>query len=1027
MKGVSAPMHNHRSQASSTALAAVACVALVGNGLLNCPPRFSQKHLDDPSLLRPVVTVLGLGARFPTARGVEIRNLIFFTAAAAMALIAGLRLLLAPPRPRLTLDALLDVRARAKRPFFWWAVLLATSAVSSLFSHAPETSTAAMVARFAWGAWWIPLAALLQPRHARVVLGGLVAALAATAGVGLWYHLVRVMPTMPDGRLQYPMGNELWLAACLLPGAFLCAGLAVKAVRTPDPVVGERSMDGVSDDSADDDSAAPPTNMLPPLRLFLATLAGLVILAGLYFTQSRSATIGFAAGAGALLLLMLPRRWRAGVALVLVLMAGAGVWTIQSWRAGGSTEQRAHSIRSRLNYEWPYAIRLFLERPFGGHGEGNYGLLAGQLARADQLEDPSILRMDEIRWTGRAHNEFLEMLADLGLFGTLGFAGALAVPVFWSVRTADALRKRRERTAERWLLICTTAAAVAGIIEMCGTPAIREPGLPPIFLTVWACLWVLARPAHAPTAPVASEAGPAESPTVESIETDAPKREASPSPAEPFAPWTARLIGAGVVAAAIALGGFGMLDWQAARARYEASAALVDRRFDEAIAKADFAADHAIDAIQRSLSTLLSIQARGAAFDAALAESNEPLPRDALERARQAMVRLNHLKRDAPRFLGASRLEAELYLNFARAAERSGLSTRASEYRALFVQALEASRADEPFLFDRVAALWQAKPASVRERIDWLRAFLRGGEMGPILPLVRQLLRAPGVDDVLRNIVRSAESAADRPPRQWPDELAPESLRLAAIIQTMRGHPVGGAELARKAEALYAAAGPRLFAGHAAAIHERAKYLFMADPTGSTEECLRLLAEAYAVAEGPIDPSTPLRDARGETRLNVLLAAGREDDAKRQIQVLIPDSTAPTDVQLAGAYLETAMPFIADGRFLAEAVRWCHRADQLAPADPQPAAMLVQALIKLGDDHAAALAADRFLKMTEESRAAIDYLRRLQAQLPDRPVWDELRRLHPEIEEALPAATAPSDDSSETPPSDADETANPPS
>ena len=87
-----------------------------------------------------------------------------------------------------------------------------------------------------------------------------------------------------------------------------------------------------------------------------------------------------------------------------------------------------HSIRSRIAYDWPYGLHLFSQKPFAGHGDGAFSFLAGQFARADQIDDPGIMRSDESYWTGHAHNEFLELLADLGVFGALAASAAATSP-----------------------------------------------------------------------------------------------------------------------------------------------------------------------------------------------------------------------------------------------------------------------------------------------------------------------------------------------------------------------------------------------------------------------------------------------------------------------------------------------------------------------------------------------------------------------------------------------------------------------
>src|SRR5258707_5967798 len=77
------------AQRVSLALAMVAGAALIADCLFTSPSHFSEKHLHDTSLLKPVIAALGLWGRFPTFRGVEIRDLFFYVGASLLALIAS--------------------------------------------------------------------------------------------------------------------------------------------------------------------------------------------------------------------------------------------------------------------------------------------------------------------------------------------------------------------------------------------------------------------------------------------------------------------------------------------------------------------------------------------------------------------------------------------------------------------------------------------------------------------------------------------------------------------------------------------------------------------------------------------------------------------------------------------------------------------------------------------------------------------------------------------------------------------------
>lgn len=956
------------------ALLTVTIVALLGICLLNSPPRFSEKHLQDTSLLRPVVDALAMGGRFPTSRGVEIRNLVFYTGSAMLAVLAGLYLLSGSVHTRLSLDDLLEVRDRAGSPFFWWIILVAASFIGSMFSHAPEFCQGQTIIRVLQLAWWWPIAALLPMAHARSLATALCVILGLTALVGLWYHIVRVMPDVSGARLRYPIGNELWMAACLLPGAFICGGLVLHHLLSV----------------RNDASGNIPRARWPWIAVLI--VAGICIVTALALTRSRSAAAGLVAGLFIIAVIWTPRRKRLASILVMLVISSLAVVTLQTLRVTGSTGQRAHSIRARLDYEWPYAIRLFFEKPVGGNGDGAYALLAGQFAREDQLDDPNIMRLDESSWPSHAHNEFLELLSDIGLVGMGAFLFALFIPLYRAVQLCDRRRDEAKARGERMLVMGLAAALVAMVVEACGTPSIREPGAAPIFLTVWALLWVMVR-------------------------DEAPKR--PPIPDErPLARATVRFFGIAVCFVAMLLGHRGIQDWQAARAYFEAGRTMDDVQYVAAMGEADFAAAHTLDPFRRALAAMMSVHARSLHFDSVLASGQDAPTTQDLEVTSEALSRMNRLKHAAPRFLRLSRIEAELELNRARAYQRRGEPANEAHCQERFLAALRQSRSDEPFLIERVEQLWAIDgSATATDRILWLRCLMRGGEVeARFVQLVQVLLAMPGVGEALEIVYRAATQDEHEPADAWRDRLAPESWRLLAMIQGITGQHGHAIELTAKAQRMYEAAGPRLFAGHSAAIHEEVRYRYSSDPLGQTELCLDRLAAAFSVAYGPADRDTILHDVTlGRTRAIVLLSADRESDARAQLAAIYPPGvlgateTTPEadahDLLLAGLYLELSNSLLIDGRFVDRAIACSHRALALVPDMPDAWFMLSRAYLATSHDDAALEAIEKLLVITPNRDAAMEALRRLRLQHPDREVWKEMERRHPEIGNS--ASTAP--------------------
>lgn len=957
---------------TSRMLACVATVALIGNCLLNSPSRFSEKHLADTSLLKPVVDTLALWGMFPTARGVEIRSLVFFLGAAALAIIAGLRLALAKTHNRLSLDDLLEVRDRAASPYLWWILLIAVSWLSSIFSHAPEVCQGQTIARMLQLAWWWPLAAMLTACGVRLLAIGLVVSLALTSGIGLWYHAARVLPDLPGARLQYPIGNELWLAACLLPGCFVGAGLAASAFRK----FTDHGAAAQSDATAGN---IPRRRQTLPVLLLIAVV---LILGALALTRSRSAAAGFVAGLFVVLALLAPVRRRLPVVLGMLVLGIGGAILMQTWRESGSTGQRAHSIRARLDYEWPYAIRLFLEKPIAGNGDGAYALLAGQFAREDQLDDPNVMRFDEQNWLAHAHNEFLELLSDVGIVGTAAFALALLLPLYRAMQFCDRRREDQSAEADRLLVLGLAGALAASIIEACGTPAIREPGAMPILLTVWASLWAMVRREAPPPRTTADE--------------------------KPLATATVRLFGVVVCVAAMALAFRAVQDWRAMRSRFEASRLMGEGEFAEAVRQAELAGAHALDPFQHTLSDMLAVWARSLQFDARLAADDRPPSREDLELSAVALARLNRLNDVAPRFLRLATLEAGLELNRARAYERREELVNVRHCQERFVLALRQARRDDPFLIERVEQLWAVDGgATLEDRLLWLRCLMRGGEVTPrFVRMAQQLLASPGIESELQKLIVTATEDADRPPREWRDRLSPETLRLAALALQGMGRPQDAMKHLRLAQVLYAAAGPRLFAGHSAAIHEEVRYRFSLNPLTEVDENLDRMAQAFSIAYGKVDRSAILPDGPlGRTRAKLLLVAGREDDAVAQLRRIESGDDLVIAATLAAMYRELAIAFVDVPDMQGHVLAWLNRLRDLSPEDSVAEGIAAHLHLQQGNDDLAIASLRRLLGAADQGDL-VKVVLELRKRFPDSPVWEELQREDARLRTS-PATTQP--------------------
>lgn len=939
------------ARAFSTAMVAIAAVALLANCLLTSPSAFSEAHRNDTTILKQVVNTLGLSGTYPTARGIEVRNLAFYLGAACIALVAGLRMILAARTPRLTIDDLLDLKARAASPYFWWLLLLIVSFFSSTYSHAPDMCRGQMYARFLQTAWLWPLAAMLRIRHARTLAASLLCALALTAALSLAYYAIRMTPGQ---RLAYPLGNELWLGACLLPGLFIAIAF----------ILGNRSAHGVSEQNQPNAPSSLKTQVSGLLCLFL-------LAAALYLTRARSAQLGAVAGFIALAVFLAGRLARRLLLLGTILAALAGSALLHRALEADAPGQRTASIRSRVLYEWPYALTLFFQKPIAGNGDGAYSMLAGQLARVDQLDDPGVLRFDGWSWTGHAHNEFLELLCDLGLVGAIAYLVAIIITLVRTVQFCD----RTMSAADRYLAAALGAALVAGVVDQCTNPAIREPGLPPIFLTVWAALWAMARTIVRP--PRVAE------------------------PDQSLSAGAVKLGGAFVLASALVLGFRGVQDWRAALARYTAARDVDGQFAASAIASADFAADWFLDPFQRAQARMIAASARNTVFDDALRTAVGPPTNQQMATAEDALVRIVSLERDVPRFLQVSRIATELYLNRARAFERmakqatdpaakASLEKSMQDAQVGMLSALMQSQKDDPFLIGRVQALWKVHAgATALDRINWLRCLLRGGEFGDdFVALFRQLPAMNDLTQALNDLYTIATQDAELPAEKWRDKLSPETLRAAALAKALSGKPAEAIAIIDKAATMYRAAGSRLAAAHSAALHEGARYRLAADPLADAAACLEQLAQADRVNGGSADANTPLVAPLGDTRLLVLIASGNEAGVAMQL-LQLRIGTDRSSEQLSNANTDIALRCLATTTRTADAIRFARRAVELLPTNPRAITALVHAAIAANDEATALRAATDLIAATPADTSA-SILRNLRARYPASPLWTAL-------------------------------------
>lgn len=984
------------SRRTTALLTTVAGLSLLLTCLLSSPSQFSEAHRQDESLLKRVVAALALvgpeaqRGLFPTAKGVEIRYLFFYVGAALLTIIGGIRLISSGARPMLSRDDFWNWRERAGSPLFWWAVLLVTSLVTSWFSPARDVSLGQAAIRLMFAAWWWPIAALLLPSGVRRLSAALLLAVGLCALMGLWYFSSRSSPgwfgpifslNLPDARLEYPIGNALLFGACLLPAVFVSLGLGIDSFTKSPASPPAAPESGVVAEKAETQACKCKRTGALALILFP------VLLVALALTQSRSsAWIGLGAGVVAVAFMSVGKKARPVVLLAGLLVALVGVWKVQGLREVGEMGQRAHSIRTRLNHEWPYAINLFMQKPVGGHGEGCYTMLAPQFAREEQLDEPSTLAFNERWWYTHAHNEYLELLADLGIIGAGAFVVALVLTLFYAVRYCDRARENPAERPYRFLVIALGGALFAMMIEECSSTAMRNTAFPPIFLTSWALLWALIRGERRVGKQVA--AGD------ERLNTGV-------------------LRGAGVVAvsAGIALGYLGVQDWRGARASHEAQQSLTLRDLETAIAQADFAGDHLLDPFQQLTARMFGVSARTAAFTDSVASGDKPTDED-IRLATEAWTRLDSLGRAAPRFLNLSRMAADLSLGLARAHQARGQQPLVEEYVQHYRLWLIQSVKDDPFNTKLVEQLWASIPDPIPlDRLRWLRGLMRRGEVDESTRAMAQDLfrRLPVAVNVLNDLGKVAEADLARPYEAWDDVLTPETFRIAAMLKDWAGQPADAEKLAKMAQACYEKAGPALFAAHSAAIREAVTYGLHVDPTGRTDELLRELVRAHVKMEGKLGVegeaalAAPLPHEKGVTRAQVLAAAGRDKELAAQLE-LLRKKFGEESATAADIYYSLAEEFRAKPQFGDLALQWALKARELNEKMPVTHYTLLGLYLQRGEEKNAEESARRFIELFPDRDRAYEALQNMERGRPGSAMWGKLRADYPDFPE-LPLET----------------------
>lgn len=409
------------------------------------------------SLLKTLTDLMSLEDVFPTARGVEIKDVAFyFTAAMGLVLLAVRALVsgLAPPQ-----------RQTARGAWFHAQVLLlgwvGLSALSALW--APDAGAAiGQSAMFGFLVGWaISVAWTLEGKDVPRVCWGYTIAAASAAALCVWYFYAR----NPANRPGFPIGNPSALAASILPALTITIAVAVGSAAQ------------LLRDRANRDAWR---------RFSAAAICAVPLLWCYLLADSRGAYLGLAIGAAGLLFLLSRARLRRWVVFALFVGA-AGAVAYFSAHNQEFTMARGDTVRFRI-YAWQYAATLWGRRPIIGNGAGSFPQLSGiytDYAR-DRALDPAAFMGESPE---HAHNELFEVFTEIGLIGGLTFVGGFVATLV----AASGLLQANHSPQRRWLFLGLVAGFIALMADALVGVSLRLPGVPAIFATLLGVIWALGR------------------------------------------------------------------------------------------------------------------------------------------------------------------------------------------------------------------------------------------------------------------------------------------------------------------------------------------------------------------------------------------------------------------------------------------------------------------------------------------------------------------------------------------------------
>jgi len=167
-------------------------------------------------------------------------------------------------------------------------------------------------------------------------------------------------------------------------------------------------------------------------------------------------------GAGVLLYTLMRGLWALTPRTILAVIVGGAllvpfvpehVW-MRALDPSMYTAKNSDSIRIRFKY-WEKSWEIFQDHWWYGIGVGN------QTAIVKAVTDEEAGRDTSDGKKASAHNEYLQTLVEVGLFGWLLQFGFVALVIYYSFRAATLFRPFRETQEHYWLMVACQAALIS--------------------------------------------------------------------------------------------------------------------------------------------------------------------------------------------------------------------------------------------------------------------------------------------------------------------------------------------------------------------------------------------------------------------------------------------------------------------------------------------------------------------------------------------------------------------------------------